>query len=731
MDVCRTRMLDLFTCYAASLGGKKTECEEWTDCQEILVPSASPTAVPSLAPTGAPHDLPSARPSATPTVSPSPTIAPSASPTIKLPPCSTEDGVLSCEYRSSYTSSKGSTTRVDAVVQCLVETDDKGLEVPQSDCHCEATLTSDSGPDKICRCSVCDLMSDQPVSVDCRNNREDPFIAESCTALSCNAECSDSGSFKVQMLADRQTLTSLNRTDVSTGFYPKNFVPALGKVFFHASSKDTGYEVWVTDGTLRGTRVVKDINPGKGKSVNQNGRDFELQTEELHGKLLFFANDGVHGKELWSTSGTEKGTKMVKDIVEDGNGALRGSFSKYGDKLYFTMMQEDQPDQLWMTNGTSEGTAPVGDYFIFPPDTHIMSLIENTTFDGKSYFIIKPTNGSDVFLYTSDGTKEGTESISKIRTTGNSQQLVEFKDKLYIKARTLWMTDGTEEGTLEVRGPSGSPFSVPQSMVVANGLLFFFSDCDLFRTDGTSEGFVKLLEQPGSSTCSNELVKLGNKVLLRSGGQPYVSDGTAAGTFRVVDANLTSSTLYAVHNDQVAFFAATSKSNTYGHGHDLWVTDGTPENTIGIPGIGVNKQGLFPHFDNLFVAQNSVYMTVWYLFAPGDELWKVDIPEDIEGLFESLSWDSGLELTAAPSDAASEVAALLEVNDTELTSAPSDVESEVSAVLVVNETTSAPTDVASEVTALLGVASNETNLDNNDTWTVPTITSILRKYQQT
>ena len=35
---------------------------------------------------------------------------------------------------------------------------------------------------------------------------------------------------------------------------------------------------------------------------------------ELGGALIFLANDGVHGFELWRSDGTETGTRMVKEI---------------------------------------------------------------------------------------------------------------------------------------------------------------------------------------------------------------------------------------------------------------------------------------------------------------------------------------------------------------------------------------------------------------------------------
>ena len=35
---------------------------------------------------------------------------------------------------------------------------------------------------------------------------------------------------------------------------------------------------------------------------------------DVGGTLFFTADDGIHGRELWTSDGTEEGTVLVKDI---------------------------------------------------------------------------------------------------------------------------------------------------------------------------------------------------------------------------------------------------------------------------------------------------------------------------------------------------------------------------------------------------------------------------------
>jgi ELWxxDGT repeat protein len=101
-----------------------------------------------------------------------------------------------------------------------------------------------------------------------------------------------------------------------------------GKLFFQAFRPDTGIELWTSDGTDAGTRLVRDIEPGPGGS---DPYDFT----DVGGVAYFVGYTLEHGTELWRSDGTEAGTHIVRDLPTGGLVVSRAA-DPFGGQLFFS-----------------------------------------------------------------------------------------------------------------------------------------------------------------------------------------------------------------------------------------------------------------------------------------------------------------------------------------------------------------------------------------------------------
>ncbi|HEX2552963.1 MAG TPA: hypothetical protein VHL98_04625, partial [Microvirga sp.] len=65
---------------------------------------------------------------------------------------------------------------------------------------------------------------------------------------------------------------------------------------FTATNSSGDIELWVSDGTVGGTRMVTDIRAG--------GSSFPLHLASAGDKVYFQADNGTSGAELWVSDGT-------------------------------------------------------------------------------------------------------------------------------------------------------------------------------------------------------------------------------------------------------------------------------------------------------------------------------------------------------------------------------------------------------------------------------------------
>jgi ELWxxDGT repeat protein len=363
--------------------------------------------------------------------------------------------------------------------------------------------------------------------------------------------------------------------------FPRSLVEFNDKLYFSANNGENGTELYVSDGTGSGTKLVKDINPGADKYGYSYG-SYPYDFVEFNGKLYFGANNEETGTELYVSDGTTVGTELLVDISPGENdfGAYSSSpsnFVELNDKLYFTANNGENGNELYVTDGTVAGTQLVSDLRTGEDNygningAYPNNLVE---FNGKLYFTANNgESGSE--LYVSDGTTGGTELLLDLRTGedifGNVYgsypgNFLEFNGKLYFSANNgenggeLYVTDGTAGGTelLVDIYPGENNYgningSEPSNLVEFNDKLYFSASneangVELFVSDGTAEGTSLVadinLDKDSSGfsygSSPSDLVVFNDKLYFtandgENGRELYVSDGTTVGTQLVAD----------------------------------------------------------------------------------------------------------------------------------------------------------------------------------------------------
>jgi ELWxxDGT repeat protein len=119
---------------------------------------------------------------------------------------------------------------------------------------------------------------------------------------------------------------------------------------FSADDGAMGQELWFSDGTTAGTRLVKDIDPAGSSSPNR------IVNVGLF--AMFSANDGSNGAELWRTDGTTAGTMLVKDLNPGPASARILSAARVGRgaSILFAGNDGQSGDELYVSSGTASST---------------------------------------------------------------------------------------------------------------------------------------------------------------------------------------------------------------------------------------------------------------------------------------------------------------------------------------------------------------------------------------
>jgi ELWxxDGT repeat protein len=196
-------------------------------------------------------------------------------------------------------------------------------------------------------------------------------------------------------------------------------------------------ELWESNGTAAGTRMVADINPGRVSS-------YPSQLTNVNVVLFFTANDGngAHGAELWESNATALGTKMVADISPGPTSSVPSYLTNVNGTLFF-IADGVHGEQLWRSSGSAVGTSMLTD--IQGGGTGYASTVVPDGVVRQPIPHLVNVNGT-LFFRVNDGT-HGVE---------------------------LWQSNGTAPGTMMVKDLNpGAAGSYASYLTNANGTLFF------------------------------------------------------------------------------------------------------------------------------------------------------------------------------------------------------------------------------------------------------------------
>jgi ELWxxDGT repeat protein len=260
---------------------------------------------------------------------------------------------------------------------------------------------------------------------------------------------------------------------------PAHFTLLGSRVLFAADNGLIGREPWITDGTAAGTRLLLEINPrlaGPGGQAQPLGSD-PGPFVRLGNRAYFAADDGVSGRELWSTNGTAAGTVRVRDLRPGAASSNPRDLVTAETRLYF-LADGGASDALWTVSPAGQATR----VRLLQEGRRAWGLAAA----GSHLFFVVDSAATGPELWTSDGTRPGTRLVREIRpgalgsypqelTAVNNLLLFAADDGLH--GLEPWVTDGTAAGTrLLADLAPGTDASGPANFSVAGDLVGFDAD---------------------------------------------------------------------------------------------------------------------------------------------------------------------------------------------------------------------------------------------------------------
>ncbi len=369
---------------------------------------------------------------------------------------------------------------------------------------------------------------------------------------------------------------------------------AGGKLYFELNHYPFLAELWVTDGTREGTeRLLRFPEPAGGiRNLTAVGD-----------RVWFSGTDPDLGEELWASDGTREGTRLLADLCPGPCSSHPQEITPFGDRVALSASDADLApferrfDLRLLDPVTGELEA---DGLCDGPCGRAQELAVH---EGLLYFLgFDEAHGAEP--WASDGTPAGTRLLMDGQpgpTSGGLYSSFAAGGTVYLvvlrqaEEPKVFRTDGTPAGTVpaeEILGALRGRFLESFAEPTATGLVYFATSTEaegetLWVFDSATGEVRSLRNGIDLPFMSFEWAALGDAIVFGADEQgfndePWISDGTAAGTRRLRDIVDTWRGSYPRAFTSLGERVVFVTEHDYLH-HHLWTTDGTTDGTVRIP----------------------------------------------------------------------------------------------------------------------------------------------------
>ena len=415
----------------------------------------------------------------------------------------------------------------------------------------------------------------------------------------------------------------INMTPAAGLAGPTGFAAGIGRVYFAATTPETGRELFSVDDASN-VRLEVDLVAGTGSANPRRGLIFtgtrtvyfvadtagggmglyaldsvtravtsitsspswagsDLDVASVVGDRLLFVSWSDH--KLWTSDGTVPGTLPLDAALGAQRTVLAASLAVDQGRLLFLA---DGPDgtELWSSDGRPEGT-----HLVRPLDPALHAEAACAiAHDGGYWAFVVHSGMRSLWRYSFAGAE--LSRLSEIAGGALNCRVAGMGSDIYFvltpagfpHPETLWRSTPTPGGVSLIATLSSDPAANAVEGIAAYGANLVFRSDVLWRSDGTTAGTRVVTTPEGTVRPYSTFRRVAGGLLFSavtdapaSPGHMWVTDGSDLGTRRVAasdgllldDAAILQGRAYAIHS------SGSDPSNA----SDIWSSDGTASGT--------------------------------------------------------------------------------------------------------------------------------------------------------